>query len=67
MTVLVLVWMPSTTASKVEVTERAVSRTVSMVCWMVFLPSAPMVVTVLMSFRRPFTIWRLVSVMTFFC
>ena len=53
--VLVLVAMPFTTVSKVDVTELAISRTVSMVCCTVFLPSAAMLVTVLISFSTPFT------------
>ena len=53
--VLVLVAMPFTTVSKVDVTELAISRTVSMVCLTVFLPSAAMLVTVLISFSTPFT------------
>ena len=69
--VSVTVWMvarmPSTSVSLVEVTEEASSRTVSMVCCTVFLPFAPMVVTVLMAFSTPFTSWRLVSVMVCFC
>ena len=49
-----------------EVTVEAVSRTVSMVCWMAVWPFSLVVVIVLMSFRTPFTIWREVSVTTVF-
>ena len=66
-TVLVLVWMPSTMPEVVAVTVFATSRTVSMVCLTVFLPFSSTSVMVLMSFRTPSTIWREVSVMTCFC
>ena len=67
MTVWVVVLTPPASVSKVEVTVLAVSRTVSMVCLTVRVPSAATSVMVLMSFSTPPTIWREVSVMTCFC